>query len=195
MKKEKKDVKVIIAWGILILLIGMLLALNYIKFFGQPDEFIEERPVENSSEQAIDKALTQIIENFNEHEKIKTYADKGIDIKAILNHHSIYISYATDTTTTYEFTYQNLGLDIVIANEEDNVQKFQEIYEIVIYAVQQRLGNTQDISSYVSGFMNNKVQFDGLTKTVQNDTIHYYMNITKKIEESIQDNVIDLSDN
>ena len=186
MEKKKGNGKVIVAWVFLIILVGLLLGLNYVKFFGQSNQNIEEKPVENSADQAIDRALTQIVDNFNQHEKVKSYADNNIIIKAVLNHHSIYISYVTDTTITYEFTYQNLGLEIVIANDEENVQKFKEIYEILIYAVQQRLGNDQDIAPYISNFLEDKVEYEGLTKSATEDTFTYQMDITQKLEESIQ---------
>lgn len=182
MKKEKKG-KIIIAWIVLILLIIMLLALNYIKFFGsQTTPNIEEKPVGNSSEQAVNNALQQIVDNFNQHEKVKEYAEQNIGLKAVLNGYSIYISYTTDTTTTYEFTYHDLTLDIDIANDEENIQKFKTIYEILIYAVQQRIDNDENIDSYVSEFLNDSEEYDGLYKVVADNIISYHMDITRKLK-------------
>ena len=182
MKKEKKG-KIIIAWIVLILLIIMLLVLNYIKFFGsQTTPNIEEKPVGNSSEQAVNNALQQIVDNFNQHEKVKEYAEQNIGLKAVLNGYSIYISYTTDTTTTYEFTYHDLTLDIDIANDEENIQKFKTIYEILIYAVQQRIDNDENIDSYVSEFLNDSEEYDGLYKVVADNIISYHMDITRKLK-------------
>lgn len=173
------------AWIILILLIISLLFLNYIKFFGSKNTNIEERPVESSTTEAINIALKDIVKNFNNSEQVHEYAEQNIVLKATLNQYSIYINYITDTTVTYEFSYNNLNLDITIENELENLECFYKVYKILIYAVQKRIGNEENIDSFIDTFLKdntNNIEHDGIKKEVQEKTIHYQMNITKKIE-------------
>lgn len=167
----------------MLLLISLALGISYIKFFKEPNQNLEEHPTENSSNQAINKALQQIVTNFNQNKKIEEYANQSINIKAVLNNHSIYISYVDTTSITYEFNYQNLELNIVVENNEENLNKFKTIYEILILAVQERLENTENIDSYVASFLDDTREYDGLFKEVNAGTITYHMNITKKLQE------------
>lgn len=179
---KNRKTKSIIAWMVLVLLIAMLLGLNYVKFFAAPNENIEERPAENSSDQAINMALEQIVENFNKSTKLTSYQEQGITMKAIVNNHSIFISYITDTKTTYEFSYNNLSLDIKVENTEENLEKFHIVYDILIRAVQQRIGNIEDIDPYLISFFDDSEDYEGLYKEAREDILIYHMDITKKLK-------------
>ncbi len=169
-------------WILLIILITLILLLSYFKFFSQRNSsYIDEIPVENSSSEAINIALSQIVENFNHHEKIKQYQNENIKIKAILNNRSIYISYENDTIITYEFSYNNLYLTISVDNDKENLDKFKKIYEILIYAVQERLNNTDNIADYINSYLSNTDKYEGISQEVNGNNIIYKMNITKKI--------------
>lgn len=188
MKKNnnKYRTKRIIAWLCLFILIIGLLVLNYIKFFGAPNQNIEERPINNSSEQAIQTALKDIVNNFNNSEELTEYSNQNIMIKAILNQHSIFISHTTDSTTTYEFRYSNLNLEINIENNKENIEKFNQVYTLLLKAIQKRINNNpENIDDIINGIINESKTYEGVSKTEGETTIKHQVNITKKLENII----------
>ena len=180
----KIKTKRIIAWIFLFFLIFCLLGINYIKFFENDNPNIKEVPVETSSSKAINNALNEIVTNFNNSKEIDDYAKNNIIIKATLNNYSIFISYTTDKTTTYEFSYNNLILSIDIENKKENLDKFQNIYSILIKSVQKRLGNEENIDTIINSIFEENKIYDGITlEEKENNIINYKMNITKKLKE------------
>ena len=182
MGPEKKKNKMI-GWVMLIVLIIMALGISYIKFFMNENKNIEEKPIENSASEAIEKALTEITNNFNNNEKIKEYEAKNIKIQATQNNNNIFILYESNGTTTYEFTYNNLFLTTTISNKEENINIFKQVYEILIYAAQERIKNEEEIESYVKSYLNDEKEYKGLSKKINKDYITYKMNITEKLTE------------
>ena len=61
-----------VAWILLIVLIIISLVLSYFKVLSNNNKNISEVPVDNSAAKAVDLALKQIVENFNNDEKIKS---------------------------------------------------------------------------------------------------------------------------
>lgn len=181
---NKERIKVIIAWILLVILILLFCYVNYVKFFGVKinEEFISESPVDNSASAAVEVALQDIVSNFNNNPKIEQYKNEGINLNATLNNYSIYISYTNDKTTTYEFYYNDLNLSTTIIDYEENVIKFNKIYEILIMAVQQRIGNDIDLSEIIDNHLNQNSNYDGLNKEINNNKIRYTMDITKKVK-------------
>lgn len=184
--------KKIIFWIILIILIALLLGLNYVKFFGVSNDNIEEKPVENSTSEAINTALQDITNNFNNNQEVSNLTKDGITVSAVLNNYSIFISYAIgNDTTTYEFNYSNLILSIDIENNEENIKKFNTIYKILINACQERLTNEDNIDSDIDKFLNGESTFNGIDKSINNNIITYKMDITKKHSTSNEDTTSD----
>ncbi len=183
-----KQTKTIIAWVVLVILITLLLILNYIKFFARGNPNIEEKKVENSSSVAIQKALTDIKNNFNTSASVKELEEQNIRLSATLKNYSLFISYSTDEgSTTYEFNYNNLLLSINVDNDEENIQKFHTIYKILVEACQKRLNNIGNIDKQINDFFNDVAEWDGITKVAREDITTYVMNITKKIEVTTQE--------
>ena len=175
--------KNLIAWLLLIVLIIIILFITYIKYFSLDvkNNNIEERTINESSSIAIHKALSEIAENFNN--KVKEYEqNNNITLSATLNNYSIFISYVSDTTTTYEFTYENLSLNIIINNNEENLEKFNVVYKLLIESVQERLNNKNNIDKLIENFLTTDINYDGFVKIENSDTIKYQMDITKKLE-------------
>lgn len=182
---KKSNKKRIIAWFCLIVLMTCLLTLNYIKFFQTPNKNIEERPINNSSEQAVQTALEDIVRNFNNSQELKEYSSQNIKMKATLNQHSIYISYTTDTTITYEFSYNNLILSINVENNEENMKKFNQVYSILLKAIQKRINNTENnIDDIINKIVNEDIIYDGITKEKIDGTYFFQIDITKKLNEN-----------
>lgn len=174
--------KKIIAWIMLFLMIILVLILSYIKFFSVGNPNIEEVPVENSSSNAIHLALEEITKNFNDDPKIDEYSKNNINIKAVVNNYSIYISYVTDTSITYEFTYDDLCLSILVSEENNNT--FKEVYAILIKAIQDRINNEENIDELINNFFTTDASYDGLSKSNVDGGIEYKINITKKLSLS-----------
>ena len=181
MKKDK--LKIITAWIILIVLIILFLITNYVKYFYVNNSIVEEKETENSTSIAINSALTDITNNFNEDPLIERYKNEGIKIKATLNNHSIFISYYDGTNITYEFIYNKLNLNINITNQELNINKFNKIYEILLKSIQKRLNNEDNLDLIIKEHINNNKERDGITKNIDNNIIKYKIDITRKIKE------------
>ena len=175
--------KRIIAWVVLVMLLLMIAGISYVRFVAYYDYQVEE--TEESSSEAISGALTAIVDNFNNSEEVANYKNEGININAVLNNHSIYISYSSTITTTYEFSYNNLNLSINIDNTEDNLSKFNSIYKILIKAIQKRIGNEEEkLDELINSYINDNIGLVGLEKNINEDnTISYKIDITKKLEE------------
>ncbi len=185
--------KMVVTWIILVILICLLLFLNYVKFFGVKNENIEEKPVEDSSAVAIENALMDIVNNFNDSDDVKNLTKDGIIVSATLKNYSIFITYTINANkTTYEFNYSNLKLSINVLDDEKNLEKFNKIYKILIKSCQKRLKNDDDIDKILDSFLNDEVKIDAIQKENVNDVINYQMDITKKISS---DNINDLNQN
>jgi len=184
--ENKSKTRLFIAWIVLLILLIMLCILNYVKFFGfySYDDVVEIIEVDESSSKAINNALSSIVNNFNSDEELTKYKDAGITLKATLKNNSIYISHTKDKTTTYEFNYNNLVLNINIKNDEENLKKFNTIYTILIKAVQKRIGNEINIDTLINSHINENAELVGINKKISNDTkiITYNIDITKKIK-------------
>jgi len=174
--------KIIIAWIILFISTSLALVLTYLKLFPENNN-IEEKPVNESSSNAIHNALKDITTNFNQNSNLLEYSENNnIVLKASLNNYSIFISYVTDISTTYEFTYNDLCLNITINNTEEEKNKFNIVYKFLIEAVQKRLNNIKNIDNIINEFLNTNINYDGLTKLELENKITYQINITKKIK-------------
>ncbi len=182
-------IKKIITWIILIILIILLLALNYIKFIGLDNQNIQEKPSENSTATAINNALTEIVNNYNNNIEVENLTKEGIFTSAILKNYSIFITYVVnEQTTTYEFHYNNLILTTTTLNQEENLKKFLPIFKILINSCQERLNNNQNIDNTITEFLENRQEVNGLTQKKSDSKIVYTIDITRKIEN--EDNQI-----
>ena len=186
MKKKQKDSKRLIAWILLISLLIISTIFTYMKFFSNDYEQneIKENPVNNSNSKEVHTALEEITKNFNEIiNSAAEYNEDNIIIKASLNNYSIYISYITDnSTTTYEFKYDNLCLITILNSNEEETNKFNLIYKQLVKAIQKRINNPEDVSEYIDNFLNENTEYDGLTKNKLENEIEYKIDITKKIK-------------
>ncbi len=181
--KQNNIKKLLIGWTLLILLIILSIILSYLKYTNiKNNKYIEETPVENSTEEAINKALSEIETNFNENSQIQELEEQGIKVHATLKNHSLYINYETDTIKTYELNYRNLYLTIKIENKEDNINKFEKVFPILIYAIQKRINNEENIDEIISNILEGKKEYKGISKITETETITYKINITEKLK-------------
>lgn len=186
MKNKKKE---IIAWIILTILFLMIIFITYMRFFGIYDYQNKSHitNVEISSNDAIDTALTAIVNNINNDEDLKVLEKDEIKLQSFLKNHSLYISYTDlyNITTTYEFNYSHLNLNINIKNNEENVKKFNIIYKFLLKAIQKRINSDFNKPELIDSHINDGVELRGITKTIINNekTISYKIDITKKLDK------------
>ena len=172
-----------VAWILLIVLIIISLVLSYFKVLSNNNKNISEVPVDNSAAKAVDLALKQIVENFNNDEKINEYANQNINMNAVLNNRSIFVSYKTDKVITYEFIYNNFNLSVNIENNDENMKRFEKVFIVLNNAVQKRLNNDIDTESIVHDFLNNKKEVSGLLIEKNDKMFRVSVNIIEKINK------------
>ena len=179
---NKIKVKRLMAWILLLTLISIAITLTFFRFFSETEADIQEIPVNDSSSKAIHNALEEITSNFNQNTKVKEYCQQNnVVLKAAVNNYYIYISYITDTTTTYEFTYNNLHLNITV-NDDDKI--FNVVYPFLIEAIQKRINNTENFEEIINNFLTKDITYEGLSKEKFGEKIEYKINITKKLKEN-----------
>ena len=178
-KGQKKSNKVVFAWIILILLVIIAGSLTYLKFF-----YTKEKETENKEELTpiIQNELQKIVDNFNNSELVKEKTKENITIKSKLENNVITVEYeSSERKEEYNYTFNNLIL--IIETDNDN-NTFKEIFKIMIYAVQKRLGNENNIDNLIEGFINNTMEVDGLYReTIEANKITYNIDITKVTKE------------
>lgn len=185
MKKNDKKLKsvgkmpILLGWILLIIFVSAALGLTYLKFFG-PNENLSEHLVEEEVvSPIITEALQSIVDNFNNSDLNSQYKDINIDMNATLNGTSIIVEYSSGTNVEYEFTFDSPNLSVSL--DDSNVDIFNVVYTIMIYANQQRLGNNSDIDDYIVGFLDGDLDVDGLSKEVSDNTSLYSIDISKVI--------------
>ena len=187
--KKVSKVSITIAWILLILLIVTALAITYLKFFG-PDDNLEEHPVnDNTTSPVITEALQNIVDNFNNSDLIDNYKTKNITMTASLDNTTITINYEGVSSKTYNFDFNSPKLTTIINKNdvaENTDNEFNEIFKVLVYAVQARLNNTNNIDNYIMGFLDDSLEVEGLSKEISNSSITYSIDISKTI--GINDN-------
>ena len=178
-KGQKKSNKVVFAWIILILLVIIAGSLTYLKLF-----YTIETEAKNNEEltPAIQNELQKIVDNFNNSELVKEKTKENITIKSKLENNVITVEYeSSERKEEYNYTFNNLIL-IIETDNDNNI--FKEIFKIMIYAVQKRLGNENNVDNLIEGFINNTMEVDGLYReTIEANKITYNIDITKVTKE------------
>ena len=116
-------------------------------------------------------------------EKINEYTNQNINMNAVLNNRSIFVSYKTDKVITYEFIYNNFNLSVNIENNDENMKRFEKVFVILNNAVQKRLNNDIDTESIVHDFLNNKKEVSGLLIDKKDKMFRVSVNIIEKINK------------
>ena len=179
--------KLITAWGLLVLLIFACFSLTYLKFFSITTPEVTETPINNSSSNAIHNALNDIVINFNNDEKIKKYEEaNGVQLAAVVNNFSIFISCISEKTVTYEFLYEDLFLNITLNNDKMENAYFDSVYKFLVDAIQKRINNNLTYENTINQILESKenVSYDGISKIVDNKNVKYQINITTKLKDN-----------
>lgn len=180
-KEQKKSNKTAFAWIILILLITIASGLTYLKYFYTTNT---EADIENNEEltPTIQNELQKIVDNFNNSELVKEKAKENITIKSRLENNVIIVEYeSSERKEEYNYTFNNLILITEIANDDN---AFKETFKIMVYAIQKKLGNENNIDNLIEGFINNTMEVEGLYReTIEANKITYNIEITKVVKE------------
>ena len=131
MKKNQQ----LIGWFLFGLLAFMILGLNYVKFFSHKDGIYVKEVSEGSSSKAVDLALTEIVDQFNQSSELSRLNEQGIKMSSLLSHHSIFVSYETHMVSRFEFQYHNFHLSISILNNEDSLKKIRDVLVVLVSSV------------------------------------------------------------
>ena len=65
----------------------------------------------------------------------------------------------------------------------------------MIYATQSRLNNTNNIDSYITGFLNDNLEVEGLSKEVNDSSITYSIDVSKVIGDTANNNENNTTEN
>ena len=198
-KKEKKPVSgfsIFIAWILLIIFLSAGVSLTYLKFFGSyfvnDDSKISSSDTDEESK-VILNALDGIVKNFNENSKISEYKAQNIIIESSLDGENIVVNYNDSSNNySYKFNFDIPVLSVSVANSENDV--FKNIFTMMIYANQKRLGNEVNIDSYINGFYAGSLEVSGLSSESLDDSIKYSLDISKKIGQD-NTNIDNISSN
>ena len=195
MKKKNENNKIIFARIMLIVLILIGCVVSYIKFFNKSNENLEEKPINSEKSKELDLALDEIVNNFNNNNKIADYEKNNIKLKAIRKNNSIFISYITESETiTYEFIYNNSYLIITVNNSIENIERFKNVFYLITVANQERLGVTNDnISDMITNFFENDTEYKEITVDKSDDKNTYYIEFNSKIDNTNATNNINNS--
>ena len=169
--------KILFAWLILIILILLIFGLIYIKFF-QIDTNDNNINGQNSSEVNSQKALEDLIDNFNNSQLLKQYKKDGIDMVAILESDKFSVEVIKGSNTNvyvFEYNYPELSCTIL----PDSMKEFDSLFEILLYENQKRLGNSDNIDNYVDGILNGNLNVIGFNKVVADELVAYSMDISR----------------
>ena len=195
MKKKNENNKIIFARIMLIVLILIGCVVSYIKFFNKSNENLEEKPINSEKSKELDLALDEIVNNFNNNNKIADYEKNNIKLKAIRKNNSIFISYITESETiTYEFIYNNSYLIITVNNSIENIERFKNVFYLITVANQERLGVTNDnISDMITNFFENDTEYKEITVDKSENKNTYYIEFNSKIDNTNATNNINNS--
>ena len=72
-------------------------------------------------------------------------------------------------------------LSINIEEKEDNLDKFNKIYRILIKSIQKRIYNENNIDDLIDLHINDDIELVGIEKINNQGFISYKIDITKKI--------------
>lgn len=192
--KKVNKVSIVIAWILLIMLIVSTIVITYFKL-SEPNDNLEEHPVNdnNATSPAITESLQKIVDNFNNSSLLENYRTQNIAIIASLDNTTIIISCTGTSSKTYNFEFNSPTLTTVIntMDTDENVDvDFNDIFKILVYAIQTRLNNTKNIDDYITGFLNDNLEVEGLSKEINDSSITYSIDISKTIgtNNNINDN-------
>lgn len=192
-KRKRSKITIFLAWLFLFILILCVVGVIYIKFFmniENDNDIMEEHPITDNDDAAND--LLSIMNLFNNSSLLSSYKEQNILMVATASEDSFVVDYSNNYTKKYVFTKDESNLKIIISEEDRNdsifMEDFYKVFPIVVTAVQENIGNTNDISSIVGDFLNNNTSVDGLLKLEEDNKLIYSIDITKIINTTTSQN-------
>ncbi len=193
MKKDniKNDLpskgKIVFAWVVLLILIGMTGGLVYLKNFSSnvtnTDNNIEAKKDEISP--AVASALTTIAESFNKSSLVTQYkSDENLELYASVNKLDIEVTYKNDTIdekVTYSYDIKTGLLSTTFNEGNEEIEK--KILKVMILSCRARLNLTDDVNDKIDEFLNGTNQ-SGLT--INNNT--YSISLANPLKEDSNNN-------
>lgn len=187
--------KIIFAWVLLIILIGMVIGLFYIKNYYKPD--LDEPVIEETQSSVITGELTKIVNNFNNNSLIEVYGVEGLRLEAILDGETIVVKYIlNDINGTIDYSYDKQLATLISNNLNQYKDINDKVFKIMVLAVQERLGNTNlGLEEKIDAFIIDGELIDGLEKVVSEASYVYKINIVKEIKIDVVNEEVNIDNN
>lgn len=170
-----KIIKNILAFIILSFSLIAILYIIYLKTYYVNDDIMSEHKINESSNVAINNALNEIIDKFNNSEEILKLNEGKKIVTSKVNNFSLFVTYSDIDSITYEFTYRDLILSI---NNYSDDEKFNMILINLVKSIQLRLNNEVSDEDVNLCIKDNSC----LGVILEDDT--YKLNIVEKIRKS-----------
>lgn len=146
-----------------------------------PKPEIQEYPVSSSEYiKQQHKILENLKNNFNSKELINKYFDKKTNIKAVVKGNTIDVYYRTDEAfELFSFVLDNDNISTSVSI--DKLEKFINIFKMMIESNQKRLGNDVDLTDYFDKYINDDFISEAVVISKNEDIVEYTINIDEKI--------------
>lgn len=189
---EKSDKKsIIIASIFLVILLGCLMFMIYIKFF--MNNSLDKNQNNNVIEPSV-LNIDDIIDELNNSSTVNTYRNNNVIIEITKNNTGFNIKFTNnDKITNFEGVYTKNILGLKFNNDEETVIIGNLIFsELVNISCKKQGYNEGDCNKTVSSFLEGNYEVDGLGKSeIGNNQLLLSVDTSKKIElmQETDDNI------
>jgi len=175
--------KIIVAWFMLIVLLGCTTGLVYLKNFKPTKEETMEEETKTITP-VIASVLNTIVDNFNKNTLVSDYKEEGLTLTANLTDDKITISYATTSTNgSISYNYDMTNFQLTTTFENTNKEINDKVFEVLVISCRQRVNPTDNISTELHEFITGTTEIPGLTKEVTDTNITYQIDIRYPLKE------------
>lgn len=179
--KKRERVDTILAYILLVILLGAILFVLYLKFIRRDDN-LDTNPEEYTNNYIT---LDTISNRLNTSTLANRYSNDNATFNSMVSNDSLIITY-TKEDTNIELVVNTLNAELEFSITEDNKIISEDIYKEVASIICEYYGNTMDsCKNTISKIGENNI-IDGIRYVNNDNNILVYINTTRSIEvESI----------
>lgn len=179
--KKREKVDTILAYVLLVFLLGAILFILYLKFIKR-DNNLDTNPEEYTNNYIT---LDTISNRLNTSTLANRYKNDNVTFNSLVNNNSLNITYIKDDTSI-ELVVNTLGTELEFNITEDNKIISEDIYREVVNIICVYYNNTEDSCRSTISKINENNTIDGIRYVPSDNNMLVYVNTTKSIEvESI----------
>lgn len=179
--KKREKVDTILAYVLLVFLLGAILFVLYLKFIKR-DNNLDTNPEEYTNNYIT---LDTISNRLNTSTLANRYKNDNVTFNSLVNNNSLNITYIKDDTNI-ELVVNTLGTELEFNITEDNKIISEDIYREVVNIICVYYNNTEDSCRSTISKINENNTIDGIRYVPSDNNMLVYINTTKSIEvESI----------